>query len=232
MQLGTRNGWRCLALLLAPSPSRDVLVHLGGVVKNRTTVRTVYLYLVTTVAIIMTLTGVIGSISDALNMYVFHLIGAESMASELGSLLGLLSSVVVGAPVWLYHLRIIERDRRASRQQARQQAESNVPDTNAGAISVPPSRDFVRSLYLYLVACIGLFILMFNSANLAPNAYRAFFMSSPVVAAPGKPEVPVPPDTYAMQSLVRDVIGCLVGLGVWLYHWHIAEHEFTDSRST
>jgi len=199
--------------------------------KNRTTVRTVYLYLVTTVAIIMALTGLIGSVSDALNMYVFRLIGADSMPSELASILGLLSSVVVGAPVWLYHLRIIERDRRtAVEQQTGPQAGPTVGDTNVSAGSAPSSRDFVRSLYLYLVACIGLFILMFNSANLAPNAYRAFFMSSPVVAAPGKPEVPVPPDTYAMQNLVRGVIGCLVGLGVWLYHWHVAEREFTDRR--
>jgi len=109
MQLGTRNGWTCLALLLAPSPSRDMLARIGGVMKNRTTVRAVYLYLVTAVAIIMALTGVIGSVSDALNMYVFRLIGADSMPSELASLLGLLSSVVVGAPVWVYHLHIIER---------------------------------------------------------------------------------------------------------------------------
>lgn len=199
--------------------------------KNRTTVRAVYLYLVTAVAIIMALTGVIGSVSDALNMYVFRLIGADSMPSELASLLGLLSSVVVGAPVWVYHLHIIERDRRAFvQQQTGQQTGPTACDTNGSGGSAPSSRDFVRSLYLYLVACIGLFILMFNSVNLAPNAYRAFFMNSPVVAAPGKPEVPVPLDTYAMQSLVRGAIGCLVGLGVWLYHWRIAEREFADSR--
>lgn len=214
-------------------PLKGHVTHLGGVMKNRTTVRTVYLYLVTTIAIIMALTGVIGTVSDALNMYVFRLIAADSMSSQLASLLGLLSSVVVGAPVWLYHLHIIERDRRTvAQQQAGPQAQSIATDTSAAGSSASSSRDFVRSLYLYLVACIGLFILMFNSANLAPNAYRAFFMTSPVVAAPGRPEVPIPPDTYAMQSLVRGVIGCLVGLGVWLYHWRVAEREFRDSRGT
>jgi hypothetical protein len=202
-------------------------------VKNRITVRTVYLYLVTTVAIIMALTGVIGSISDVLNMYVFHLIEAESMPSELGSLLGLLSSVVVGAPLWLYHLRIIERDRRSFLQrQASRQAESVVADSNTASGNVPSSRDFVRNLYFYLVACIGLFILMFNAVTIPPNTYQAFFMSSTVVAIPGQPKAPIPGDTYAMQSLVRSVIGCLVGLVVWLYHWRVAEREYTDSSGT
>ena len=73
-------------------PLKGHVTHLGGVMKNRTTVRTVYLYLVTTVAIIMALTGVIGTVSDALNMYVFRLIAADSMSSQLASLLGLLSS--------------------------------------------------------------------------------------------------------------------------------------------
>ena len=79
--------------------------------KQRNVVRTIYLYLVTVVGIVMALTGLIGAITNVLNMYVFRLITSDSMQNELASLLSFASAVAVGVPVWLYHWDIIQETR-------------------------------------------------------------------------------------------------------------------------
>ena len=79
--------------------------------KQRDVVRTIYLYLVTVVGIVMALTGVIGTLTNLLNMYVFQLITPDNMQSEIAMLLSFASAVAVGIPVWLYHWGIIQESR-------------------------------------------------------------------------------------------------------------------------
>jgi Domain of unknown function (DUF5671) len=201
--------------------------------KQRNVVRTIYLYLVTVVGIVMALTGLIGAITSVLNMYVFRLITSDSMQNELASLLSFASAVAVGVPVWLYHWGIIQE----TRQHAPALAKAPAAVTSEPmAATTPPQpearRDLIRRLYVYLLSAIGLFIVMFNLINIAPNVYRAFFMSLSRVTTPVQPGTvgPVSPaaNTYAIQSLIRNMVAVLVGTPVWLYHWHLGQREHRD----
>jgi len=200
--------------------------------KQRNVVRIIYLYLVTVVGIVMALTGLIGAITNVLNMYVFRLITSDSMQNELASLLAFASAVAVGVPVWLYHWDII--------QESRQHAPAFVTTAPAATsepvtatVTPPPEvrRDIIRRLYIYLLSAIGLFIVMFNLINIAPSVYRAFFMSSIPMMTPIQPGTTGPilqNNTYAIQSLIRNIVAVLVGIPVWLYHWHLGQRELRD----
>ena len=200
--------------------------------KQRNVVRIIYLYLVTVVGIVMALTGLIGAITNVLNMYVFRLITSDSMQNELASLLAFASAVAVGVPVWLYHWDII--------QESRQHAPAFVTTAPAATsepvtatVTPPPEirRDLIRRLYIYLLSAIGLFIVMFNLINIAPSVYRAFFMSSIPMMTPIQPGTAGPilrNNTYAIQSLIRNIVAVLVGTTVWLYHWHLGQRELRD----
>ena len=197
--------------------------------KQRNVVRTIYLYLVTVVGIVMALTGLIGAITNVLNMYVFRLITSDSMQNELASLLSFASAVAVGVPVWLYHWSIIQE----SRQHAPTFATTTPAVTSEPVVAtVTPQpevrRDLIRRLYIYLLSAIGLFIVMFNLINIAPDVYRALFMSLSPVTTPVQPNTAGPVslnNTYAIQSLIRNIVAILVGTPVWLYHWHLGQRE-------
>ena len=200
--------------------------------KQRNVVRTIYLYLVTVVGIVMALTGLIGAITSVLNMYVFRLITSDSMQNELASLLAFASAVAVGVPVWLYHWGIIQETRQHGPALAT--APSTVTSETIVAAAPPQPevrRDLIRRLYIYLLSAIGLFIVMFNLINVAPNVYRAFFMLSPPMTTPIQPGTTGPVslnNTYAIQSLIRNTVGVLVGIPVWLYHWRLGQREHRD----
>jgi hypothetical protein len=197
--------------------------------KQRNVVRTIYLYLVTVVGIVMALTGLIGAITSVLNMYVFRLITSDSMQNELASLLTFASAVAVGVPVWLYHWGIIQETRQHVPAVA-----TTGPAVTSETITATPTpqpevrRDLIRRLYIYLLSAIGLFIVMFNLINVAPSIYRAFFMALDPMMSPVKPDAAGPislNNTYAVQSLIRNIVAVLVGAPVWLYHWHLGQRE-------
>lgn len=200
--------------------------------KQRNVVRTIYLYLVTVVGIVMALTGLIGAITNILNMYVFRLITSDSMQNELATLLEFASAVAVGVPVWLYHWGIIQE----TRHHAPTIATTTPVATSepVEAIAAPLSevrRDLIRRLYIYLLSAIGLFIVMFNLINVAPSVYRAFFMGTSSVMKPLEPGISKSvsyENTYAVQSLIRNIVAVLVGTPVWLYHWHLGQREHRD----
>jgi len=199
--------------------------------KQRNVVRTIYLYLVTVVGIVMALTGLIGAITSVLNMYVFRLITSDSMQNELASVLGFASAVAVGVPVWLYHWGIIQE----TRQHGPALATTPSTVTSETIVAAPPQpevrRDLIRRLYIYLLSAIGLFIVMFNLTSIAPGVYRAFFMASIPLTKPVEPGVSglvSPENTYAVQSLIRNIVAVLVGTPVWLYHWHLGQREHRD----
>jgi hypothetical protein len=195
--------------------------------RQRNIVRSIYLYLVTVVGIVMALTGLIGTITNVLNMYIFRLVTADSMQNELASLLEFVSAVAVGIPVWLYHWGIIQGARQHSSIAAAAPSTVAVPETAAPVPEV--RRDLIRRLYIYLLSAIGLFIVMFNLINVAPNIYRAFFMSVAPVTVPMKPDgstvQTLANNTYAVQSLIRTIVAVVVGTPVWLYHWHLGQRE-------
>jgi hypothetical protein len=197
--------------------------------KQRNVVRTIYLYLVTVVGIVMALTGLIGAVTNILNMYVFHLITSDSMQNELASLLGFASAVAVGVPVWLYHWNIIQETRQPAPAFATT-APAVTSETIAVTVTPQPEvrRDLIRRLYIYLLSAIGLFIVMFNLINIAPDVYRAFFMSPIPMPSPVQPNIAGPVslnNTYAIQGLIRNIVAVLVGTPVWLYHWHLGQRE-------
>ena len=201
--------------------------------KQRNVVRTIYLYLVTVVGIVMALTGLIGAITSVLNMYVFRLITSDSMQNELASLLAFASSVIVGVPVWLYHWSIIQETRQHVPTFVTTAPEAT-SESVATTLTPQPEvrRDLIRRLYIYLLSAIGLFIVMFNLINIAPDVYRAFFMSLSPMVTPVQPNTTGPVsvnNTYAIQSLIRNIVAILVGTPVWLYHWHLGQHEHRDS---
>jgi hypothetical protein len=197
--------------------------------KQRNVVRTIYLYLVTVVGIVMALTGLIGAITSILNMYVFRLITSDSMQNEVASVLGFASAVAVGVPVWLYHWGIIQETRQHGPALAT--APSTVTSETIVAAAPPQPevrRDLIRKLYIYLLSAIGLFIVMFNLISVAPGVYRAFFMSLSPITTPMKPDAAGAislNNTYAVQSLIRNIVAVLVGAPVWLYHWHLGQRE-------
>jgi len=197
--------------------------------KQRNVVRTIYLYLVTVVGIVMALTGLIGAVTNVLNMYVFRLITSDSMQNELASLLAFASAVAVGVPVWLYHWSIIQETRQPAPTFATT-APAVTSETIAVTVTPQPEvrRDLIRKLYIYLLSAIGLFIVMFNLINIAPDVYRAFFMSPIPMPTPVQPNIAGPVsvnNTYAIQSLIRNIVAVLVGTPVWLYHWHLGQRE-------
>jgi hypothetical protein len=202
--------------------------------KQRNVVRTIYLYLVTVVGIVMALTGLIGAITNVLNMYVFRLITSDSMQNELASLLTFVSSVAVGVPVWLYHWSIIQETRQYALTSPTTVPAATSESVTAIVTSQPEvRRDLIRRLYIYLLSAIGLFIVMFNLINIAPDVYRAFFMSLSPMTTPVQPNTAGPVssnNTYAIQSLIRNIVAVLVGTPVWLYHWHLGQHEHRDPR--
>jgi len=203
--------------------------------KQRNVVRTIYLYLVTVVGIVMALTGLIGAITSVLNMYVFRLITSDSMQNELSTLLEFASAVAVGVPVWLYHWNIIQETRQRAPAPATA-APAGTGETAVAAATPQPEarRDLIRRLYVYLLSAIGLFIVMFNLISIAPNIYRAFFMSVAPVTGPVKPDgstVQSLANTYSVQSLIRNIVAVLVGTPVWLYHWHLGQREHRDLQS-
>jgi len=203
--------------------------------KQRNVVRTIYLYLVTVVGIVMALTGLIGAITSVLNMYVFRLITSDSMQNELASLLTFASSVAVGVPVWLYHWSIIQETRQHALTFPTTAPAATTASVAATVIPQPEARhDLIRRLYIYLLSAIGLFIVMFNLVNIAPDVYRAFFMSVSPIMTPVQPNTTGPVsvnNTYAIQSLIRNIVAVLVGTPVWLYHWHLGQHEHRDPPS-
>lgn len=195
--------------------------------RQRNVVRSIYLYLVTVVGIVMALTGLIGTITNVLNMYVFRLVTTDNMQNELATLLEFASAVAVGIPVWLYHWNIIQGSRQRS-SASPAAAPSTAPATEATAPVPEARRDLIRRLYIYLLSAIGLFIVMFNLISVAPNIYRAFFMSFSPVTEPVKPDgstIQSLPNTYAVQSLIRSIVAVVVGTPVWLYHWHLGQRE-------
>jgi hypothetical protein len=200
--------------------------------KQRNVVRTIYLYVVTVVGIVMALTGLIGAITSVLNMYVFRLITQDSMQNELSTLLTFASAVAVGVPVWLYHWSIIQETRqRAPAIATTPSAVASEPLPVAATPQPEARRDLIRRLYIYLLSAIGLFIVMFNLINIAPSIYRAFFMSLAPVTGPMKPDgstVQSLADTYSIQALIRNIVAVLVGTPVWLYHWHLGQREHRD----
>lgn len=200
--------------------------------KQRNVVRTIYLYLVTVVGIVVALTGLIGAITNVLNMYVFRLITSDSMQNEVASLLEFASAVAVGVPVWLYHWGIIQETRHHAPALATTGPEVTTETVTATPTPQPEGRrDLIRRLYIYLLSAIGLFIVMFNLINVAPSIYRAFFMSPDPMMSPVKPDTTglvSPANTYAIQSLIRNIVAVLVGTPVWLYHWHLGQREHRD----
>jgi hypothetical protein len=195
--------------------------------RQRNVVRSIYLYLVTVVGIVMALTGLIGTITNVLNMYVFRLVTTDSMQNELATLLEFASAVAVGIPVWLYHWGIIQGARQHT-PASPPPAASPAPATETAAPVPEVRRDLIRRLYIYLLSAIGLFIVMFNLISVAPNIYRAFFMSISPVTVPVKPDgstVQSMANTYAVQSLIRSIVAVVVGTPVWLYHWHLGQRE-------
>lgn len=195
--------------------------------RQRNVVRSIYLYLVTVVGIVMALTGLIGTITNVLNMYVFRLVTTDNMQNELATLLEFVSAVAVAIPVWLYHWNIIQGSRQRS-SASPAAAPSTAPATEATAPVPEARRDLIRRLYIYLLSAIGLFIVMFNLISVAPNIYRAFFMSFSPVTEPVKPDgstIQSLPNTYAVQSLIRSIVAVVVGTPVWLYHWHLGQRE-------
>jgi hypothetical protein len=193
--------------------------------RQRNVVRSIYLYLVTVVGIVMALTGLIGTITNVLNMYVFRLVTTDSMQNELATLLEFASAVAVGIPVWLYHWGIIQ----GTRQRTLASPAPTPGSATETAAPVPEARrDLIRRLYIYLLSAIGLFIVMFNLISVAPNIYRAFFMTISPATEPVKPDgstVQSLANTYAVQSLIRSIVAVVVGTPVWLYHWHLGQRE-------
>ncbi|MCX6085846.1 MAG: DUF5671 domain-containing protein [Caldiserica bacterium] len=200
--------------------------------KQRNVVRTIYLYLVTVVGIVMALTGLIGAITSVLNMYVFRLITADGMQNELSTLLEFASAVAVGVPVWLYHWGIIQETRHHATTLATAVTQVTGETPTAAPAPLPEGRrDLIRRLYIYLLSAIGLFIVMFNLINVVPSIYRAFFMSPDPMMSPVKPDTTglvSPANTYAIQGLIRNIVAVLVGTPVWLYHWHLGQREHRD----
>lgn len=197
--------------------------------KQRNLVRSIYLYAVTVAGIVMALTGLIGTLTNILNMYVFRLISSDSMPYELGTLLEFVSAVVVGIPVWLYHWGIIQGSRHPV--SAATTPPQPVSATEAAVIVPESRRDLVRRIYIYLLSAIGLFIVMFSLINIVPNLYRAYFMQVPAVTEPVKPDGTLAAqaqNTYAIQSLIRNIVSVAVGTPVWLYHWNIGQREDHD----
>lgn len=197
--------------------------------KQRNLVRSIYLYSVTVAGIVMALTGLIGTLTNVLNMYVFRLVSSDSMPYELGTLLEFVSAVLVGIPVWLYHWGIIQGSRHPVPAAT---APTQPVPTAETAIPVPETRrDLVRRIYVYLLSAIGLFIVMFSLINIVPNLYRAYFMQVPTVTEPMKPDGAVAAqgeNSYAIQSLIRNIVSVAVGTPVWLYHWNIGQREDHD----
>ncbi|MHB8070625.1 MAG: DUF5671 domain-containing protein [Candidatus Cryosericum sp.] len=195
--------------------------------RQRNVVRSIYLYLVTVVGIVMALTGLIGTITNVLNMYVFRLVTTDSMQNEVATLLEFASAVAVGIPVWLYHWGIIQGARQHT-PASPAPTPSPAPATEMAAPVPEARRDLIRRLYIYLLSAIGLFIVMFNLINVAPNIYRAFFMSVAPITVPVKPDgstIQSVANTYAVQSLIRSIVAVVVGTPVWLYHWHLGQRE-------
>lgn len=195
--------------------------------RQRNVVRSIYLYLVTVVGIVMALTGLIGTITNVLNMYVFRLVTSDSMQNELGTLLQFASAVAVGIPVWLYHWGIIQGARQHT-PASPTPTTSPAPATEMAAPLPEARRDLIRRLYIYLLSAIGLFIVMFNLISVAPNIYRAFFMTTSPFTEPMKPDgstIQSLTNTYAVQSLIRSIVAVVVGTPVWLYHWHLGQRE-------
>jgi len=200
--------------------------------KQRNVVRTIYLYLVTVVGIVMALTGLIEGITSVLNMYVLRLVTSDSMQGALSSLLMSASAVAVGIPVWLYHWSIIQETRQRAPAPVTTASVPTAESTMSAATLQPEvRRDLIRRLYIYLLSAIGLFIVMFSLIRVVPNIYQAFFMSFAPVSQPVKPDtstVQSLPNTYAIQSLIRNIVAVVVGTPVWLYHWHLGQREHRD----
>jgi len=199
--------------------------------RQRNVVRTIYLYLVTVVGIVMALTGLIGVITSVLNLYVFRLITPDGVQNELASVLGFSSAVLVGVPVWLYHWNIIQETRQhMAGSSVRPSGEASEVTASVPAPQTEARRDLIRRLYIYLLSAIGLFIVMFNLVNIAPNIYRGFFMSSGPYTSPAAPDsIAISTgNTYAIQSLIRNIVAVLVGIPVWLYHWRLGQREHQD----
>ena len=203
--------------------------------KQRNVVRTIYLYLVTVVGIVMALTGLIGAITSVLNMYVFRLITSDSMQNELASLLAFASAVAVGVPVWLYHWSII--------QETRQHAptSSAIPSVVATeAVSCPcaaatgdPSGPYPKALHLPAVGHRAV------HRHVQPHQRCSQYLQgilhvvrSSHVARQARHHGPDRfANTYSIQALIRNIVAVLVGTPVWLYHWHLGQREHRDLQS-
>ena len=77
--------------------------------------RVVYLYGVSIVTLVMLVSGTIGFVSGVLNI-VFLKVSEESWANSIQSIVRNASLIVVGGVMFLYHWKIISRERRSKKE--------------------------------------------------------------------------------------------------------------------
>lgn len=83
--------------------------------EKKETLRAIYLYTVSIVTLIMLVAGIIGFTSGILNI-VFRQVSEESLANHIQSIVRDASLIGVGGVMFIYHWRIISRERRARKE--------------------------------------------------------------------------------------------------------------------
>ncbi len=183
--------------------------------KNKVeTVRSIYLYLLSLVGVIMIIFGLISFVNQLLTVLIPSSIPQGDINYELYySIQGMvrnISFIIVGIVLLVYHWKLILKEHRIGKRDLENESES--------------SMNLFEAIFFYLLSFIGLMVFSFSLASFASN----FFFIKETYAVPVKPDTnltPIPPTIGPnVRYIVQSGIASIIGLVVWLLGFtHIHE---------
>ena len=171
--------------------------------------RSIYLYLVSLVGVIMLVFSLIAASRSGIN-FVFRSSGKNLyFVSEIARDI---AAILAGLFLFLFHWNIIKNEGRfGSNTFRKSQGDDN----------------FWGNLFFYIVSFVGLMVLVFSFIGIIGSLFSVNYVAVPMNSntnpkLPGASKLPIPNEYLHInvKSLLQNSVSFIIGLIVWLFPWN------------
>jgi uncharacterized membrane protein len=191
-----------------------------GNMKNKVeTIRSIYLYLVSLVGVLMIVFGLISFVNQLLTILIPQGVTQGSVNYEFYySIQGIareITFVFLGIALFAYHWRLIVKEHRIGKRDAELEGES--------------SMNFFEALFFYALSFIGIMVLSFSFASFVSNFFFVNDVSIKPLDPNANPSQILPTIAPNIRLIVQSGIASIIGLIVWLLSFAHIQNTYKKS---
>lgn len=180
--------------------------------KNKAEVlRSIYLYLVSLTGILMVVFGII-SMSDSLLNYFLREGQTFEFSLLINQIVTAASFLIVGISFFVYHWRIIVREKRIGKR----------PET----LELETKMNLFESIFFYALSYAGLMIFAFAFSQFLTGFAYFQYIEEPVKSN-GTPASTL---TINLRSIIQGLIAMIIGAVLWLLSWRHIQNSYIQGK--